>query len=63
LLCSERYHRVLGGMILASGLFSWAFYDWVFVSVWCYFAAIISLTIFFMVARSVITSHASKLAN
>ena len=52
MLSSDRYHRLLGGLIVLSGIFSWAFFDWVFVSVWCYFAAVISLYIFIMIARS-----------
>ena len=53
MLSSDRYHSMLGVLILFSGLLSWVFFDWAFVSVWCYFAAIISLFIFFMIARGV----------
>jgi hypothetical protein len=52
-LSSDRYHNILGAMVLVSGLLTWALYDWAFVSVWCYFAAIISLYIFFVIARRV----------
>ncbi|MBV1930822.1 MAG: hypothetical protein KUG71_03820 [Porticoccaceae bacterium] len=53
LLASDRYHKVLGGMALVSALITLAFFDWVFISVWCYFAAAISLYIFFLIARRV----------
>ncbi len=53
LLSSDFYHRMLGGMVLVAALVTLALFDWVFISVWCYFAAIISLYIFFMIARRV----------
>jgi len=53
LLSSDRYHNILGFMILTSGILTWIFYSWVFVSVWCYFAAVISLYIFYIIARCV----------
>ncbi len=53
LLSSDLYHRVLGGMVLVAALVTLTLFDWVFISVWCYFAAIISLYIFFMVTRRV----------
>ena len=56
MLSSDRYHRVLGVLgvlVLLSGLLTWAIFGWVFVSVWCYFAALISLYVFFMITRSV----------
>jgi hypothetical protein len=52
-LSSDRYHNILGAMVLVSGMATLALYDWAFVSVWCYFAAIISLYIFFVIARHV----------
>lgn len=52
-LSSDRYHNILGAMILVAGMVTWAFYDWAFVSVWCYFAAVISMYIFLIVARYV----------
>jgi len=57
MLSSDRYHSMLGVMILISGIFTLAFYGWVFISVWCYFAAIISLYIFFIIVRSVHAAH------
>ena len=53
MLSTDRYHSFLGVMILVSGVFTWAFFGWVFISVWCYFAAVISLYIFFMIMRSI----------
>ena len=52
MLSSDRYHSVLGVMIFLSGIISVAFFDWVFISVWCYFAAIISLYIFYIMMHS-----------
>jgi len=53
LFSSDRYHNVLGGMILFSGTITWLFYTWVFVSVWCYFSSVISLYIVFIIVRRV----------
>lgn len=53
MLSSDRGHSILGVLVLLSGLATWAFFDWVFISVWCYFAALISMYIFYMIARSV----------
>jgi hypothetical protein len=53
MLSSDRYHRMLGGMIFVSGIFTLVFYGWAFISVWCYFAALISLYIFLVIAHSV----------
>lgn len=52
MLSSDLYHRSLGLLVFLSGLAAWLFFDWVFVSVWCYFAAIISLYIFFIIVKS-----------
>lgn len=60
LLSSDHYHNILGFMILFSGILTWVFYNWAFISVWCYFSAIISLYIFFVIARCVNTIRISK---
>jgi len=52
MLSSDQYHRSLGLLLFLSGLAAWMFFGWAFISVWCYFAAIISLYIFFIVFRS-----------
>jgi len=54
LLSSDRYHKVLGILVMVSGLLTWAFFGLVFISVWCFFAAIISSYIFYQV---VLTRH------
>lgn len=54
LLSSDRYHKVLGILVTVSGLLTWAFFGLVFISVWCFFAAIISSYIFYQV---VLTRH------
>jgi hypothetical protein len=56
LLASDRYHKILGVMVLVSGLVTLALYDWAFMSVWCYFAAILSLYIFVVIAHHVQSS-------
>ena len=54
LLSSDRYHKVLGVLVAVSGLLTWVFFGLVFISVWCFFAAIISSYIFYQV---VLTKH------
>jgi len=54
LLSSDRYHKVLGMLVTVSGLLTWIFFGLVFISVWCFFAAIISGYIFYQV---VLTTH------
>ena len=51
LLSSDRFHRVFGGLVMLSSFVTWLFFDWVFLSVWCFFAALVTLYIFFMIAR------------
>lgn len=60
LLSSDRYHKILGVFILISGVVSWVFYNWVFVSVWCYFAAVISLYVFYVILSCVKVNMVSK---
>jgi len=57
ILSTDPYHRMLGALVFLSGLVTGAFFEWAFVSVWCYFAAIVSLYIFFMIYRSVSVSQ------
>jgi len=52
LLSSDRYHNRLGGLVFVSGIVTWALYDWAFVSVWCYFAALTSLYVFYVIVRA-----------
>jgi len=54
LLSSDRYHKVLGVLVTISGLLTWVFFGLVFISVWCFFAALISSYIFYQV---VLTKH------
>jgi len=53
ILSSDPYHRMLGVLLFLSGLVTGAFFEWAFVSVWCYFASIVSLYIFLVIYRSV----------
>ena len=59
ILSSDRYHSRLGVLTLIVGFVAWGFYDWAFISVWCYFSAVISLYVFFVIAASVQAAHAS----
>ncbi|MCK4743288.1 MAG: hypothetical protein KAT25_05670 [Sulfuriflexus sp.] len=54
LLSSDRYHKVLGVLVTVSGLLTWGFFGLAFISVWCFFAAVISSYIFYQV---VLTKH------
>ena len=49
LLSSDRYHKILGVLVMVAGLLSLVFFGLVFISVWCYSAAIISLYIYYQV--------------
>ena len=60
MLSSDSYHRMLGVLILLSSLVTGVFFSWVFVSVWCYFAALISIYIFYMVYRNVTARHVHR---
>jgi hypothetical protein len=60
LLSSDRYHQWLGSMMFISAVATWVIFDWVFISVWCYFAAIISLYIFFVIAHRVQVARIPK---
>jgi len=62
-LSSGMYHRALGGLIFLSGAVTIAFFVWAFVSVWCYFAAIISLYIFIVINRSVQVENARSMTH
>ena len=62
MLSSDRYHNILGVLTLFSGLLAWISFNWVFVSVWCYFAAVISLYIFYIIARCVNTTRVPNVA-
>lgn len=50
IISSDQYHRVLGILILFSMIVSLIFFNFAFISVWCYFAAIISLYIYYIIA-------------
>ncbi len=42
LICSDRRIQLFGGLILLSLLLTYAFFAYAFISVWCFFAAILS---------------------
>ena len=51
LSASDRYVRVFGAMIVFSLVLTSLLYDHAFVSVWCFFAAVLSLYILIMIYR------------
>lgn len=51
LLASERSIKIFGLIIAVSVAFSSIYYGYAFISVWCYFAAVLSLYILFMILR------------
>lgn len=51
LLSSDRFHRVFGVLVTLSSVVTWIFFDWVYLSVWCFFASLVTLYIFFMILR------------
>lgn len=48
---SDRHIRNFGILIFISVVLSRLFFDYAFVSIWCYFAAILSLYIFFLITK------------
>lgn len=58
LLCSERAIRGFGALILISVIGSAAIYAHAFVSVWCFFAALLSLAVVVIVRSSAARSRA-----
>jgi len=49
LFSSERYVKIFGFIIMLSVTLSTIFFGYAFISVWCYFAAILSLVILFII--------------
>jgi len=52
LFSSDRYIKIFGVIIMFSVAIATVFYGYAFISVWCYFAAILSLYIIFMVNKT-----------
>lgn len=50
-LVLKRRVRIFGILLAASLLVAYVFYDYAFISVWCFFAAIISLYIVYLLYR------------
>lgn len=51
LLSSQYYVRIFGVIIFFSIAFATIFYGYAFISVWCFFAAILSLYILYMISQ------------
>ena len=47
MLSSDRHHKILGTLVLLSAILTIVFFNFAFISVWCYFAAIISLYVYY----------------
>ena len=52
MLSSDRHHRILGTLALLSAILTIVFFNFAFISVWCYFAAVISLYIYYITATN-----------
>lgn len=46
---SLRFFRYFGILVGILGLISWLFFEFAFISVWCFFAAVVSLIFFFYI--------------
>jgi len=51
LTTSDRFIRIFGLIITLSVVFSTIFYSYAFISIWCFFAAILSLYILYMILQ------------
>jgi hypothetical protein len=51
LVCSDRRIQIFGGLVAASLLLTYAFFAYAFISVWCFFAAILSVYLAVMIWR------------
>ncbi len=60
MLSSGRHHRILGMLALLSAVLTMAFFNFAFISVWCYFAAVISLYVYYItvIKPESVTCHA-----
>lgn len=52
LLASDRSMKIFGGIIAASVAISTVFFGYAFISIWCYFAAVLSLYILVMILQN-----------
>jgi hypothetical protein len=60
LLSSHRQIRVFGGLVGLSMVLASAAYGYAYVSVWCFFAAVLSLYIVYMIQQSVAEAKSIK---
>lgn len=58
LLSSHRLIKVFGGLVAASLVLTYAFYAYAFISVWCFFAAILSVYLAVILGRETSDLHA-----
>ncbi len=58
MLSSDQHHRILGSLVLLSAILTIVFFNFAFISVWCYFAAIISLYIYYFMITNPQASNA-----
>ncbi len=60
LLSTDRLFRRFGVVILASVVFSVLLYSHAFISVWCFFAAILSIYIYYMIRQTWRAAYATE---
>ena len=60
MLSSDRHHRILGILVFLSAILAMAFFNFAFISVWCYFAAVISLYICYITTMNLDTLSARQ---
>ena len=61
LLVSDRYIRIFGVLVAISVLVSTVVFAYAFISIWCYFAAVLSLYIFVMLVHK--SRHLARIHN
>jgi len=61
LIAGDRFIRIFGLIILLSVVLSTIFYSYAFISIWCFFAAILSLYILYMIYQKARIAEESTL--
>lgn len=58
MLSSDRHYRIFGALVLLSAILTIVFFYFAFISVWCYFAALVSLYIYYVMTTNPQASNA-----
>jgi hypothetical protein len=61
LFSSHRHIRIFGGLVVCSVVLASVAYGYAFVSVWCFFAAVLSLYLVYMIHQQTIGDTAKKI--